>query len=129
MESFPSNVAVRNMKEREMIGYFINMILGALVAIGSYWAKWWFPAVIFPIWIFFSRATPLAPEKLARERIYAMRFCFYIFATAYMIGQAIIFQINVGSWYGWLIGLFIGFSVGGLMAGKLEPLLMHREIL
>jgi len=117
------------MKEREMVGYFINMILGAAVASGSYWVKWWLPALIFPIWIFFSRASPLPPEKLTLGRIYAMRVCFYFFATAYMIGQAIVFQIHVGSWYGWLIGLFIGFSVGGLMAGKLEPLLMHREIL
>ena len=111
-----------------MTGYFINMIFGAVVSTGSYWAKWWFPAIIFPIWIFFSHATPLPPEKLTLGRIYAMRFCFYIFATAYMICQAIIFQIHVGSWYGWLIGLFIGFSAGGLMAGKLEPLLRHREI-
>lgn len=116
------------MEEREMIGYFINMILGAVVATGSYWTKWWFPAIIFPIWIFFTRTKPLPSVKLTLGRIYAMRFCFYICATAYMIGQTIIFQIHVGSWYGGIVGLFIGFLAGGLMAGKLEPKLMHREI-
>jgi hypothetical protein len=111
-----------------MIGYFINMTLAASVAAASYSTKWWLPAIVFPAWIFLSRVTPLAPDKVNLTWIYAMRWWFYILATAYMIAQTIIFQIHVGTWFGWLIGLFIGWIVGGTMAGKLEPKLMHRGL-
>ena len=111
-----------------MIGYFINMTLAAIVAIGSYSTKWWLPAVIFPAWIFVSRVTPLGPDQMTIGQIYAMRWYFYILATAYMIAQAVIFHIHIGSWFGWLLGLAIGFAAGGIIAGKLEPKLLHRGL-
>lgn len=111
-----------------MIGYFVNMTLAAVVACGSYPTHWWLPAVIFPAWIFVSRISPLNPGQLTIGRVYAMRWYFYILATAYMIAQTVIFQIHVGSWYGWLVGLLIGWAVGGMVAGKLEPKLLHRGI-
>ena len=111
-----------------MLCYFINMMLAAIVAALSYSQRWWLPAVIFPVWIIFSRVTPLSPDKLTLVRVYVMRWLFYILATLYMVAQTIIFQIHVGSWYGWIIGLFIGWIVGGIVAGKLEPKLMHRGL-
>jgi len=112
-----------------MSGYFINITLDAIIATVSYPIKWWLPAIIFPMWILVSRVAPLPLERLSQGRIYAMRWWFYIFATAYMVGQAIIFHIHVGSWFGWIIGLIIGWIAAGLMAGKLEPKLMHRSSL
>lgn len=104
------------------------MMLAAIVAGGSYLAKWWFPAVIFPAWILITRVKPLPSERITRGKIYAMRWCFYILATFYMVSQAVVFQLHLGSWYGWIIGLFIGWIVGGIAAGKLEPKLMHRGL-
>jgi hypothetical protein len=109
-----------------MAGYFINITLAAMVATASYQIKWWLPAIIFPVWILVSRFTPLPPEKFTQGRVYAMRWWFYILATAYMIGQAIIFHIHVGSWFGWIIGLIIGWIAAGVIAGKLEPKLAHQ---
>lgn len=111
-----------------MAGYFINMTLAAITAAGSYASRWWLPSIIFPAWLFVSSVIPLPPEKLTIGRVYAMRWCFYIFATIYMVRQAIIFQVHVGSWYGWIIGLSIGWAVGGMVAGKLEPILIHRGL-
>lgn len=113
---------------KNMIGYFINMTLAAVVATGSYFTKWWLPAVVFPAWLLVSRVTPLGPGQMTVGRIYAMRWYFYFLATTYMIAQAVVFQIHIGSWFGWLLGLIIGWGADGMVAGKLEPKLLHRGI-
>ena len=74
------------------------------------------------------RVTPHSVGNITYIRLYVMRFLFYILATIYVISHAIIFQLHIGSWYGWLIGLIISWLAGGMIAGKLEPLLMHRVI-
>ena len=105
------------------------MTLAAVLAIDSYYIIWWLPAIIFPVWILASKVSHLDYyDRINRGRIYAMRWYFYILATAYIIAQTVIFQIHMGS-LGWLLGLLIGWIASGMVAGKLEPKLLHRELL
>jgi len=48
---------------------------------------------------------------------------------AIAILTAIIFQIHIGSWYGWLVGSFISWGASGMCAAKLKPwLLWHQSV-
>jgi hypothetical protein len=111
-----------------MIGYFVNLTLAAGVAAVAHAFHWWLPAVIFPVWILLSPSRPLQPQQVTVRRVTTMRWYFYVLGTAYAISQAVIFHIHIASWWGWLLGLVLGWIVGGILAGKLEPQLLHRGL-
>lgn len=89
-----------------------------MVSVIAYFWKGWMPAISFPLimilsaYIYkpFSLLWPLHPKIL--------ELTFYLTATANLISQVIIFQVNVGSWYGWILGVVVGLCCGGVMAGS-----------
>ena len=101
-----------------LFAFFLRVIVATAVSVVAYSWKWWGPTISFPLimilcaYIYkpFSLLWPLHREIL--------KLSFYLTATAFLISQVIVFQVNIGSWYGWLLGVIIGLSWGGVMAGS-----------
>jgi hypothetical protein len=48
----------------------------------------------------------------------------WIVQYGYAVVQAVLFQINIGHWYGWLIGIIVGW----LLMGMMTPLRWKDEV-
>ncbi|NQT55202.1 MAG: hypothetical protein HQ551_03115 [Desulfobacteraceae bacterium] len=117
-----------------MAAYFFKIFVATFLAIVSYYFKWWMPAIVFPLYIlvfpnfYTPPPEPISLPQARRLRIHIMRWVFYALATTFIISQAILFQNYFGSWYGWLIGVSIGWIAGGVIAGRLDPWLMWKML-
>ena len=101
-----------------LLAFFLRVIVATVVSVVAYSWKWWVPTISFPLIIIlsayiykpFSLSWPLHGEVL--------KLSFYLTATGFLVSQAVIFQINISSWYGWILGAIVGLCCGGVMAGS-----------
>ena len=95
---------------------FISVTFSAL----SYLILWWLPCIVFPICMSIGFIlVGFMPESIKFHPIYDFLF-YVVIETGYVISQCIIFQKNIGSWYGWLVGGLISFVLAGVLAGFRE---------
>jgi hypothetical protein len=108
---------------KELIG---RVILIALV-LGSYLLKWWIPLIVGPLfWQIWNTVTgrrsriPHPVLKLIADAIT------WILWLSYIVYSIVSFGLNIGHWYGWLIGVVVGFVVAQIL-GLLWPKRWHLE--
>ncbi|MBW8003815.1 MAG: hypothetical protein FVQ80_17760 [Planctomycetes bacterium] len=92
----------------ELTGRFF---LAIMVFFSAYYFNWWLPLIVAPIFwqiwdiVFGQRSRIWHPiKKLIADGIT------YIFELCYIIYSIISFGIQIGSWYGWVIGAVAGWS-------------------
>ena len=103
-----------------------RVILIALV-IGSLFLKWWVPLIVAPlcwqVWdtVVGRRSRIVHPVlKLIADGIT------WALWLGYIVYSIVSFGRNVGHWYGWLIGVVVGFAVAQFL-GFLWPHRWHLE--
>ena len=103
-----------------------RVILIALV-VGSLLLKWWVPLIVAPlfwkVWdtVVGRRSRIIQPVlKLIADAIT------YALWLGYVVYSIMSFGLNVGHWYGWLIGVVVGFAVAQIF-GFLWPNRWHLE--
>jgi len=114
--------------EESVPRYFADLAVAVTLCIVSHSIEWWLSCIVFPVSIrlLMSSAHP-HPATLSVRKVHTMRGAFYLLALCYIVAQTIIFQAHVGSWFGWLLGLVIGWIGGGMCAAELEPWLLWRQ--
>lgn len=100
-----------------MIALFLELILAILVSWFAYTWKWWLVAITFPFIMSKSNLMFDKPMSKTNNRR-VIDTIIIIIQIAYIISQVIIFHINIGDWYGWLVGLLVGYFLMGWMAPK-----------
>jgi len=115
------------MWDRNFIQYAMNMAVACILSIVVYSINWYGPFIAFPAYLF------IAPKLINKKpiyirQVYIMRTIYLIIGIIFIVSQAIIFQIHIGSWYGWLIGGITSWLVLGMLAAHLDDWLKSRII-
>jgi hypothetical protein len=113
--------------DRNFIQYILNMVGACIVSLAVY-ALWWYgPLIAFAIYLF---AAPKLMKKkpINIAQIYVMRTIYLILGIIFIVFQAIIFQIHIGSWYGWLVGALSSWIILGMLAAHLDDWLRSSII-
>ena len=97
-----------------LITYILQVIIAGTISYFLYQWIWWTGTVAFPIFMMFGKQAwkRYIPKSKYRSILDAI---IMIVHFAYVISQIIIFHLHIGSWYGWLIGLIVGWLLMGLM--------------
>ncbi len=110
-----------------MIGLVIKILFASIVAIISFSIRWWAPIIIFPLSFFilpsFGGGDPDNTSKMALD---SRRWVFYISSSIFIGLMTYAFQKNIGSWYGWGVGMILGCLCCGSIAADLEKYLYFR---
>ena len=110
----------------ELVGRFL-LVLVIFLAFFPFRLPWWYllvaPPIIWQVWDFvmFSGAHAARRTRI-RNRLLkiiadVLAWAFY---TAYIAYSIVSIGLNIGHWYGWLIGIIVGFVVAHLF-GLLWP--------
>ena len=104
-----------------------KMIVSSLIAYFSSYIWWWVPILSFPIAFFiipnFGKGDPMF---VTPNNLQARRYVYYLLCIVYTIAMAIVFQIGLGSWFGWLVGTILAWLGCGTIAANLEKYLHFR---
>ena len=107
-----------------MIGIICKTCLAVIASIISFKIWWWSPIVIYPAAFFivpnFGVGEDYSLSKMALE---TRRWFFYIVSLGFVGLMTYSFQINIGSWYGWLLGLVFSWLACGSVAADLKEYL------
>ncbi|CAD6493777.1 MAG: hypothetical protein AEth_01127 [Candidatus Argoarchaeum ethanivorans] len=97
-----------------MIALFLEILIATVVSIMIYSWYWWAPAISFPLIMSIGNQMYEPPILLSNYRR-IVDGLLTLSQIGYVISQIIIFHINIGSWYGWLIGGIVGLILMGFM--------------
>ncbi len=108
-----------------MIAYILELVIAIIICRYVYSWKWWVISIVFPLVMSASNLVYRKDQPLPDNK-YRMIVdtCIMLTQTGYVISQVIIYQRHIGSWYGWIIGLIIGW-VG---SGKIAPHRWRHEL-
>ncbi|MCM3628778.1 hypothetical protein M3194_15650 [Paenibacillus glycanilyticus] len=100
-----------------MIAYLLEVLIAGTVSYFIYDWHWWLSTISFPLIMMignqsFSRAMIFTRYRLILDNLIT------VVMIGYVIIQAIIFQKQFGNWYGWIIGIVVGWLVMGFMTPK-----------
>lgn len=110
-----------------MAGMILKIVIASLVAFCSYFIFWWAPAIAFPVSFLFTPSFGANNSfVMGRSKLEVRRTVFYSISTAFLIIMAVLFQMGLGSWYGWLVGVFLAWLGCGSIAADLEKYLCFR---
>lgn len=100
-----------------MIAYILEFIIAGTVSYFLYDWHWWATTISFPVLMMLGNQSTKGFMALSNYRR-ILDSMIMIVQFSYVVSQVIIFQINIGSWYGWLIGIIVGWLMMGLMTPK-----------
>jgi len=110
---------------------FCLEVLGRVVLLGSvivaFQINWWLPLIVAPfIWQIWDILLGTR-SRIGNEIPVIIADIFtYMLCLTYIVYSSVGFGINVGNWYGWVIGIIVGALVGHFM-GLLFPHRWHLE--
>lgn len=93
---------------------FVKYIINVLFACGSAYIAnsliWYGSIIAFPAYLFLT-PNIIKCRLVSVLQVYIMRMVYLIVGIAFIVIQAVIFQKNIGSWYGWIVGAFLSWIV------------------
>ncbi len=110
---------------------FIKEVVGRAILIAvsiiTFSIKWWIPLILAPLfWQIWDTAFGRRSRILSTVIKLTADAITWILWLSYIVYAIISFGLNVGHWYGWLIGLIIGLVVAQFL-GLIWPHRWHLE--
>lgn len=101
-----------------MITLILRILVSIAICVITYFWMWWLPIITFPL-VMSIAGYMVKPRRPPKSRLHfeVTKFIFYLSMAIYIVSEIVIFQIKIGSWYGWIIGGIISFILSGVMAG------------
>ena len=110
-----------------MVGMLVKIVIAIIAGMISFSIRWWLPVIVFPVsFILIPNLGCGDPFQLTKLALEIRRATFYLAGLIFIGLMIYIFQINIGSWYGWLIGMLLAWLGSGCIAADLEKYLFFR---
>jgi hypothetical protein len=107
-----------------MIAFILEAVIAGTISYFLYDWHWWAATIAFPVLMMLgNQANKRQPQAKTKERI-ILDTIIGVVQFGYVASQAVFFHINIGHWYGWIIGLIVGWLLMGLMT----PLRWRDEV-
>jgi len=111
-----------------MIGILIKTLIAITVGAISFTIRWWLPVIVFPASFMLIPSLMCGdPHQITKLALEIRRAIFYLISVIFIGLMIYIFQINIGSLYGWLIGMLLSWLGVGSIAADLEKYLFFRS--
>lgn len=101
-----------------MIALIFELIIAIVICNYVYAWKWWVASILFPIIISVSSQVLNNKPMSASNTRTIYDGIIMLIHLGYVISQIVIFHINIGHWYGWIIGAVVGWFLMGFMAPR-----------
>jgi hypothetical protein len=110
-----------------MVGLIIKILIASVAAFVSFHYRWWAPIIIFPLSFFVLPSIGSGdPYDISKGALEIRRCVFYLSSLIFISLMTYVFHIRIGSWYGWGIGMILGWLCCGSVAADLEKYLFFR---
>ena len=109
-----------------MVAFVSALLAVSVVAGGSYVFGWWMPIIAFPLCVLMLPKRYAYRHPSPHVSIQTMRWFFYLLCATYVTAQTVVFHIQIGSWYGWLVGFALSWIVAATVAAKLDDSLRWK---
>lgn len=124
-----STVSNHMVPEDKMGGMILKIAIGIALAYFSYTIRWWTPILTFPLAFLIVPGIGAGNRfEISTRSIEHRRALFYVVSIGFMIAMIALFQKQLGSWYGWLIGMVLSWLGIGSIAADLEKYLFFRTL-
>jgi hypothetical protein len=111
-----------------MVGMINKISIAISAGVISFLILWWIPIIVFPLTFFIIPSSGGGDYfQLSKSTIEKRRAIFYGISLVFIGLMTYNFQIHIGSWYGWLIGMLLGWLGCGSIAADLEKYLFFRS--
>lgn len=97
--------------------YLVVLFFSGTISVIIFLWFWWITPLSFPILMFLGNKMNKGVLEDTFQRT-ILRIGSLIVQLGYLLTQAILFQIHLGSWYGWIVGLVAGRLLAGIIPPK-----------
>lgn len=111
-----------------MLGMIIKILIATITGYISFVFQWWAPILTFPLVFLLTPNFDISDYyQLSKIALESRRAIFYLVGLCFMGLMTYTFQVRIGNWYGWIVGMALAWLGCGSIAADLEKYLFFRQ--